>query len=270
MNDRPNEHPEARRCLDRLQLDRLLAGEQTGLARAREHLEQCERCASRLAELQQRQAAMLSEGQVGRGVDRILAAAAQTERPFAAWRRFFSPLVWAPAAAAIIAGVALLVVLARPHPREASDAIRVKGAASLQVLLVGERGARSLADSDRLRSGDRLAFRVSSSRAATVLLVSLDAAGAPNLLALGATNHWPVQPGDGLQLPITVELDDATGDERVFAFFCDRPPATGALARQVERAYPRGPGGRRDLLPDRLRDAEGCRVRSALIRRAAR
>jgi len=264
MKDLFDERPE-RGCLSRLQLDRVLGHEQTGLAEAQTHLAGCERCRSRLAELERKQTAVMAGTLVARGVDRIMEAAAAGRRP-----RWLRPALWAPAAAAV-AAACLLLVLVRPEhhgPADGADVIRLKGSPEFEALLVSGTTVRRIHDSESLKSGDTLVFRVTSPRSGLVVLAGLDETGTPAILAQGHDSSWPVRAGTPIQLPLSVELDDAGGGERLFAFFCEQPPQQAALVAGLARAYPLGGGGRRDLRPEGPRTMGGCLVRSVLVRRA--
>jgi hypothetical protein len=106
----------------------------------------------------------------------------------------------------------------------------LKGNVSWSV--VAKRGDRTwtISEGERLRRGDRLAFTCAVADARYFLLLSVDAAGT---VALYGTK-------DCSPLPVSIELDDGRGEERLFGLFSNAPldaeTAKQAVATAVGRA----------------------------------
>lgn len=263
----PFERRSAESCLSQLQLDRLLADEQTGLEKARDHLKRCERCAALLEELRGQQKESL-KGLHQRVTQAIDAASAPDEKPF--WQRLLRPTFLAPALVAAAASL-LVVVLVVPGspPTESRDVLRLKGGHRFNVLLVTGGEARRLTQKDRLEAGDLLAFQVGSRTRGVVSIVSLDRSGEPSFLSHDENRHFVIEPGPLSQLPLSAQLDDAAGSERVFAIFCKERPGEAEVLSALDRAYPRDTHGQRMLERRPPRTAAGCAVASVLVRRRA-
>ena len=199
--------------LDALPLEALSADE---VARARTHLETCERRRGALeaaAAARERFATTVFPRTVG-----TMRARTRGLR----WPRLL-PLLLAPA----LAGAALLFWVRR-EPEE----LGVKGAASLRVFARHQDRVFAVREGMPLAAGDQIRFRVTPSGARFVLVASVDGAGKASVyFPFGGDASAPIDPRATAELPGSVELDETAGPERVFVLLSARPlPAADVVA----------------------------------------
>lgn len=158
------------------------------------------------------------------------------------------PRMWGGwAAAAALAAGALLVL--RPPAEE----FTARGDAfALEVFRATAQGVERLQDGDAVRAGDRLGFRVQSSRGGWLYVVGQDATGQsyPCYPQPPAAEAARLPAGSGAEpLPAAVALDDTPGEEHLVAIRCDRPFSWEQALSWIEGSAPAGCETRRLHLP---------------------
>jgi hypothetical protein len=206
-------------------LDRRALGalSQTEILTAETHLAACADCQKRLEAQQE------SLQRFQRQVAPALLPSLKGELGRISWLRFRWLLVPVVAAAAI-------VVVGRPRIPSHDD-VAVKGGATLQVF--ARRGGEvfPVTNGARLRSGDALRFAVQPGGLRYVLIASRDEAGhATVYYPYDGPQSAPVDPGKRSELPGSIELDAAPGEEHVFALFSRRPLNAGAVIARLAGA----------------------------------
>jgi hypothetical protein len=203
-----------------LKLERHLLDPQSSLIAG--HLEECERCRSRLVEMEKQ----------GEDFRRFVYPATLESVS----RRRWTPLrpLWLLAPAA---GLAAVLLIARAGPT--SDYIGTKGGAlTLTAYVALPSGAKPVADGETVPASASLRFRVRTSQPCALTLLSVDAAGQVSRLYAQDVR------GD-VALPGGIRLDGNAGPERFFAV-CDRE--YDAIERAVRGM---GPSVRqKNALPD--------------------
>lgn len=266
-------------CLSFLVFDRLLAGEETGLEGARRHLEECDSCRDHLLALERERDDALRPEAVAAGVDAIIGALEQKKGGGVVSLSRYKLALWGGIAMAAAASLALIInmtELGGVHPdpmgRDGvtpADGVRIKGSSSFQVLVVHEGNGRILSHGDTVESGDVLVFKVSVSREQYVSLAGIGEQGSAYFLNHQYTAPWKVLPGESFQLPVSAELDEQPGSDRVFAFFCENPGLPESALESIDELYKLGEDNRRTLVPERLPALKSCETRSFLVRRSS-
>lgn len=231
-------------CLSDLVLDRLMLGELDAptSASARTHLDACDACARALAHIEAEARRFAAEVDI----PALAARAARTDPPRSSWlrrlrERFPRTVAFAPAFAAVtITAVGLLAA----RPGVETDGSRTKGSGFGIAAYVVVDGAGAPYAGQRLASGDRVAFRVSSQRPGYVVLVALDERGAVSQYYPPGNTPERVEAGADVPLRTAVELDDAPGREVVIAVRCDAalPPQRAIDAARIAAERARGTG----------------------------
>jgi len=132
---------------------------------------------------------------------------------------------------------ALLAVAAVNHVRSAAerdvgDGIGIKGGPALGV--AARRGQRifRVGPAEPVRAGDELRFMLDNVSHPFVLIASIDGGGHANVYApYEGKTSLAIQPGEHVEVPGSIILDDSPGPERVFALF-----SRSALDADVVRA----------------------------------
>jgi len=261
--------PDAHECLSRLELDRLLAGGSEVDEALRQRLTRCDHCQERLAALEAARGAEQTDARVHQRVDAILAAAerparAESRRPARAPWRFWLPAATAAAAAAAL----LLFLLQRGEEPGQRGTIRLKGQPSLQVIVVdGERG-HLLEPGETLAAGTTLSFRVSCPEGCFAALVGLGVSGPAYTIEAEVPPPWRVEAGPMRDLPVSADLDDEPGGDRLFAVFCNAAPDLSAARGAIEMAYASDSAvAQRPLARAPRVSLPGCVVRSQFVGR---
>jgi hypothetical protein len=220
-------------CLSDLVLDQWRAGEIEDGARLGEleaHVASCERCRSRRAAFDREAASYLSRQPFFSPHGR----ARLQERTKRSARR----LQIVAGASALAAAAVLALVLRAPQDgvRGADESgTRIKGGS--RVAFFVKRGDRVVmgGPSERLQPGDQLRFTVTLERPRHLAIFSRDARGVASVYypAEAVTKALPA--GADIALENSVELDDALGEERIFAVFCDSAIAVEELRSSLER-----------------------------------
>ena len=141
-----------------------------------------------------------------------------------AWR------VMVPAFA--VAAAALVVVLVGGE----REATRMKGGFGVTVFAGRGRDAVPLGAGDAIFPGDRLQLSYSAPRDGHLAVLSIDGADRVEAYFPSSETTWPAAAGHQIALPVSTELDDVLGDERLWIVFCDRPrPLAPLIAVLAER-----------------------------------
>ncbi len=211
--------------LDRLLLSSMSADEER---QAGEHLEACEACRTALEELradQQRFAARV----FARTLPPLEARACRRGRLELLAARLGNPRLLVPVGLA----VALLLVVARPAPE---PDLRIKGGPTLKVFARRQGAVFQVRPDTRLAAGDRIRFVIEPERPGYLLVASVDGAGTVSV-------YFPPEGGQSApvgagrsELPGSIELDDAPGPERLFAYFSEQPLPAAEVARALAAA----------------------------------
>jgi len=224
--------------LTELSLFRFMRGELSAEERAEveAHIDACEVCAERLAELRSFESdfragplaspAWLAELEEKQAAPKVVSLA---ER-----RRSKMPVYAAGTLFAAAAALFLMLSL-EPEPspeaellgvgqEEPDDGIRLKGRAfSMQVHANDGAQTRTLAPGGVVHPGERLGFSVYPRKAGHLMIVGVDERNEAYLCypqAKGTSASIEAQKG-GLALEEAVRLDSVLGTERLVAFFCD-------------------------------------------------
>lgn len=236
----------------RLQLDLHLAG--VDGASLAEHLAECPHCRGRLERMASMDAAFrerfptpASLKRPGRTAGELPALAAPTRPP----RRRLH--LWVSAASA--AAAALLIGLLWTLPGKDAqlslrprDTERVKGGSIVEIAV--KRGGQSAPyDGQSLRSGDVLAFRVTTDRH-YLLLLSVETTGRINVFLTDPTGQrsMAITPGARQVLSRGIELDDYVGPERLIALLTERPLSVALVRRALRQWYRGQPAAKRHTL----------------------
>ncbi len=182
-----------------LAIDRLLAGEVAGVdaAAMRDHATGCRRCGALLDDALATQRAFAVEPPLGLPIPLIR-------------RRSRAPLVGAAVAA--LAAAAMLVAWPRTH----DDAVRTKGTAMVGFFVAHGDDVRRGNPRETVTPGDRIELVTTTNAPAWFAVVGVDAAGHRSVYITPRT----IDAGRELVVPLSIELDDTLGDERVTALFC--------------------------------------------------
>jgi hypothetical protein len=195
---------------------------------ARAHLAGCERCAARLAALDEARANHARAYPAAPFARKVMARAARRRW---GWR---SPRTFAIGAGLAAACVALILVL-RPTPEPGGEGIRLKGGAPLLQVYVQRGGApRLLSDGDRVSAGERLAFACVLPAPRYVVLWGRDRSGEMTRWYPSPLDPPALLPAGRAQLPVGVELDAAPGEERFIAVLSSQP-LDDELSRRAAR-----------------------------------
>jgi hypothetical protein len=200
-------------CLSDLRIDMWLAHDLAAAdeQKARGHVDGCEACATRLAQIEAERAA--HAGAPGLGA--IHAAAASRAAPLRARRRGWR--LWSPLAVAGLAvGAAALVLVV---PRDTGQ-VRTKGSARLGFFVKHDEQVRKGGPDELVHPGDLVRFTYSTAEPLHVAIVGSDAAGQASVYfpTDGATRALPA--GHDVELPRSTLLDGTLGSEVVYALFC--------------------------------------------------
>jgi hypothetical protein len=214
---------------------------------ARTHLDTCAICAGRLGELEgDRDRFRAAPPPLDPG------AAAGRARPVATggadwWvriRRWLVPAT-AVAAAALIA-LAVLPRSDREGQEEAGGGTRLKGGARLGFYLKrGEEVVRG-ASGDVLHPGDQVRFAISAAEPGFAAVLSVDGAGRVSVYHPDGARAQAFAAGTDQVLPGSIELDEVTGRETVYGFFCAHEVEVSALQTALSAGRPEASGCRVD------------------------
>ena len=199
-----------------LSIDRMLAGE---LARAdedamRDHAQACHACGERLADAE--------------GVQREVALSPLPALPIARPRKRVAPFV---AGATALAAVLALVLVwpqggSTKHARVIAPGERTKGKAIAGFFVAHDGDVRRGGVHETVTPGDRLQLFTTTQTPAWFAVISIDAHGTRSVYV----EPRVIEPGTERLLPLSLELDDALGDETITTIFCsERVDATSPI-----------------------------------------
>jgi hypothetical protein len=220
-------------CLSDLVLDQWRAGEIEDAARLAEleaHVVGCERCRARKDAFDRDAESYLSHHPVFLPREK---ARSQPKSSRSARRlQIFA------GASALAAAAALALVLRAPQggPFGGDESgTRIKGGS--RVAFFVKRGDRVVAGGpgERLQPGDQLRFTATLERPKHLAIFSRDARGVASVYYPAGAVTKALPAGADVALETSVELDDALGEERVFAVFCDSAIAVEDLRTSLER-----------------------------------
>jgi hypothetical protein len=257
-------------CLSDLALDSWLAGEGSASERAswQAHVDGCDACARRHAQrlaFNQRYlgASRDLEVAVARfGAARAEAITGPRPEPARAAPRRAAPrraAMWLGGGA--LAAAASLALWLTSGAESEQQLARSKGSARIDFFVKSGGAVRPGAPGESVRAGDALRFVVPRAESRYLVILGHDSRGVSSV-------YFPAGPqgervpssaepiGSGLALPSSVLLDDAPGSERLFAVFCDEPPAVADLLGELDR------GGE-------LSVRDGCEVVETHVTKAA-
>lgn len=233
--------------------------------RVRDHLAACEVCREELA-ARRGEAEEFLGSIFSRSLPRIRERVGA--RP-AVWRLF--PLAAAvPAAAALALWWAALrsgpPPAASPGAPGAPGAIGVKGGPSFRVFALHGGSVSAVRDGAVLSPADRIRFAVAPEGSPYLLIASIDGSGAATIYyPYGGERSAPVEAGALVELPGSIQLDDARGPERVYALF-SRAPIPAAVVLERLRAI--GAGGGSSIRAATTLDVAADHQASVLFERA--
>jgi hypothetical protein len=195
-----------------LALDRLLTGEAVA-PDVRTHLDGCDACAARLAELTRAAHEFVATAPIAR-----LTAATEQRLATERWRRRRRELVYG--ASAVLAAAAVLLLMLRPPP----PIYRTKGGGL--VLDVFRKRASGVVEmllpSGQASPGEALRFRVGTPEPGFAAILSIDGAGTVTSYFPTTAELAPIERGRNQLLDATIELDRTLGRERLIALVCPR------------------------------------------------
>jgi hypothetical protein len=207
-----------------------LTGEKESTARA--HLDGCQLCQKRWAELNEDKARFeqyVFPRTVGKLEERLSKQSIFDRFNF----RFLIPVV----GSALAASIALSVYLGGKDRTQTEDDvyIGVKGGASLEVVANrAETGQFPVRPGTVLKPKDRIRFVVNTAGAKYVMIASRDGAGAFSVYyPYGSAQSGEVTPGH-VELPKSIELDETTGNERIVAVFSQEPVEASAVKAAID------------------------------------
>ncbi len=247
-------------CPSEWTLQRFVAHDLVGEERRHvgEHVVQCAYCRGRVEELDARDAAFLEQHPFASMeapiAERAVFLPEEPELPVetAGWRK------WLPAVGGLVsmAAAALLTLALLPMmlPEEELEPItagnRVKGATSLDALLLRGDTVMEVDRGTTLVPGDQIQFRVDSGGYDHVVVVGIDGTGEVAVYQpLDGSTSVPIEPGAGRVLDTAFELDAAPGPEIYVAFLTDEPIDAADAAALVARWIDRGEA---EAVPDRV------------------
>jgi hypothetical protein len=226
----------------RLQLDLHLAG--VDGASVTEHLAECPRCRARLERMASADSAFLEQYPTPASLqrpDRAAQGARSPAAPSGQPRRILRR--WVPAVAAAAVAALVLGVLWVLPPKNAPltlhplDTERVKGGSIVEIAVKRD-GQSASYEGQPLRSGDVLAFRVTTDRR-YLMLLSVEKTGRVNVFLTDPTGQrsMAVTPGARRVLSRGIELDDYVGPERLVARLTDHPLSVAAVRSELRQWY---------------------------------
>ncbi len=240
-------------CLSDLRLDQLRVGELSGEARdrSRAHIETCARCRDRQRALEEQVAASLAALPPLPASPPLSPAqetpAASVGPPGGPRRRW----IGAGAAGLGLAAAALLLVIVQPSdPEELSPSqgaapklaptTRTKGAPTLHFHVRRDGRVFEGGPGDLIRPGDALRFAYSWPEGGELAVLSRDGAGTVSAYFPAGERTFTAAPGEKIDLPGAVLLDDVVGDEVLYGVFCAEATPLSVIERAVD-ARPEDP-----------------------------
>jgi hypothetical protein len=253
----PSMSPTSRRraeCLSELALDAWLAGEGNAAERAswQAHAGGCDACARRRAErLAFNQRYLEASRDLDLAVARLDAARSEVGAPLRpeparGAMQGSRGAAWWLGGGVLAAAASLALWLSSGE--ESERWTRSKGSARIDFFVKSGAAVRPGAPGESVRAGDALRFVVPRTEPRYLVILGRDSRGVASVYFPAGPRGERVPPsaepiGSGLALPSSVLLDDAPGSERLYAVFCDEPPAVADLLRELERGELTAPDG---------------------------
>jgi hypothetical protein len=222
-------------CLSDFALDRLRTGELVGSSEgdhAAAHLDTCQRCRSRVSEMDAVVAPALDFGTAS-------ASRQSAPKPRRAWRMRAAWIV------PVLAAAALVVLVPRWKAGERSKGPSAHDRATPELRVLAKRGNAEVfrvAPGGALAPKDLVRFEVLVPEDAYVLVISLDSDGAVTPFAPDTGNALAVRGGKPQLLDGAVELGDNLGPERMMLLSCSRPVAIAEAVAAGRTALERSHG----------------------------
>jgi hypothetical protein len=127
-----------------------------------------------------------------------------------------------------VAAACLLAFIALPRA-----SVRTKGSDYLSFYVKRGEAVHRGRLGEQVRRGDRLRFAYTASSPRYLAILSLDGARRASVYHPATAQAERVEPGSEVLLPSAVELDEAPGEERIYAVFCDQPPQLERLRAEL-------------------------------------
>jgi hypothetical protein len=192
---------------------------------AREHIESCESCRARLAQLRDQDERFV-RFTLPETLDAVIDAAAP--------KRWSRRLVWL--LPAVAAAAALLVVMVQ-RPAPAPGYLALKGdALTMHLFVEAPKGARELSEGERVGADARVRATIQINRPCWLWLLSVDAAGQVSRL-------YPLDDDGGRRIgasgpiPGGAQLDGLAGPERLIAVCAPEPLSWAVLDASARRTF---------------------------------
>ena len=216
------------------------------------HLDECARCAARVAAAQ----AVVASPLPPLNLPAPVPASVHVLRP--PRRALWSSVGIGLAAAAAVA-VAVLPTAPTPEFRSRG------GELTLQVYRHDGEQAAPIRSGDEILPGERLGFRVELAQPGHLMILGMDSRGEiyPCYPQDQVGNAVPVGADESLRdLPTAVRIDETPGSERIVALVCERSFSAATMRGWLGSAVP-GPDGALPLLQDGCVQEEVLLVKSA-------
>lgn len=224
-------------CLSDFALDEWIAGELGDAERTPNaaHVEQCARCQSRLAALEQETAEFLSQAPSLAAHAALTSELPATERKMTRNRM----IVTASSGFALAAIVAFAIM---PHsPRRTTAATRIKGGVHVDFFIKRDQAVTRGVSGASVHPGDLLRFTYTSVDDAQLALINIDDRGATVYYPRDSNASIPIEAGHSIALDFSVELDDNIGSEHIYGVFCPEPFVLSAAIKGLSGPQPMPP-----------------------------
>jgi anti-sigma factor RsiW len=247
-------------CPSNLKLDRWLAGEsmadeQRAVAA---HVEACERCQQRHAELAESRQSFAREAPPFAAIERpasglpkrALSPSTPSERVISNRRRLAGGPAhrqrshWLLGASALAAAAAIAFAVGKPWPssdvstlEEEGPGARTKGGVASLGWVVLRNGHVFAGRADQpVRAGDAVRFTVSAREPVYVTVLGLDASGRLSVYYPEGEQLSKLEPGRDQLLPTAIEWDATAGAEQLYGVFCRSVMALSPVREAIQRS----------------------------------
>lgn len=237
-------------CLSDYALDQFRAGmlDVAHVAQTNAHLAACERCQQALARIDTAK----TEFQNTMPTLELHQPRWVSSRPRRAVLGHW--MFWAPAALAIMLIGSVWIVSQREFTSNEDISTRVKGGSSLNYFILHEGKLRRGSDREQVFPRDVLQFFYSASSETYLAILSVDGARNVNVYyPIGETHTALIAAGVDRELPLSTELDDVLGEERIYQIVCEAAQPIETL-KSLVTARPENP-----KIPS------GCRAKTLVL-----